>query len=145
MRIVILIFVSVLLVSCGFSNEEEVEKENEEFVFDLYEPSEMSLLMNTMFEHNEKIKQEIIAGKIPDTFPEEFMKIHTAKLSDNKYRNETFEAYSKVLIENEEAIFDTTLQTPIVQRYNNVINTCISCHTTECTGPIPRIKKLLID
>ena len=29
-------------------------------------------------------------------------------------------------------------------RYNAAINNCLGCHKTECTGPIPKIKKLLI-
>ena len=41
-------------------------------------------------------------------------------------------------------VFDTTSNVPLKQRYNDAINLCVSCHQTECTGPIPRIKKLLI-
>ena len=48
-------------------------------------------------------------------------------------------------IDNVRAIYDSTSTIPLKNRYNNAINSCISCHTTECTGPIPRIKKLLIN
>ena len=146
MRITAVLFAMVLLISCDFSEEKAIPaKAKEKIVYDLYEPSEMSLLMNVMFDENERIKKEIIAGNTPDVFPEEFLKIHTAQLSESKYRNDTFEAYSKVLIDNEMEIFEEAGQLPLKQRYNNTINTCISCHSTECVGPIPRIKKLLID
>ena len=146
MRITAVLFALVLLISCDFSEEKVTPaKAKEKIVYDLYVPSEMSLLMNVMYEENERIKKEIISGKSPDVFPEEFLKIHTAELSESKYRNETFEAYSKVLIDNEKGIFEEAGQLPLKQRYNNTINTCISCHSTECVGPIPRIKKLLID
>ena len=145
MRLSSILLCMILFSSCNFSEEKEVVVEDkEEFVFDLYEPSEMSLLMNSMYDENEKIKAEIVSGNVPDEFHEDFMRIFTAELSESKYRNETFEAYSKVFIDNQKAIFDGVGQLPLEQRYNNAIKTCISCHTTECVGPIPRIEKLLI-
>ena len=136
----------ILFASCNFSEEKDITVEDkEEFVFDLYEPSEMSFLMNSMYDVNEKIKAKIVSGNVPDKFPEDFMRIYTDELSASKYRNEIFEAYSKVFIDNQKAIFDDAGQLPLEQRYNNAINTCISCHTTECVGPIPRIEKLLIN
>jgi len=144
-RLSSILFCCILLASCNSTEEKEVaDQVTEEFVFDMHEPSEMSLLMNSMFEVNEKIKSEIVAGNVPEEFPEDFMKIFTAELSDTKHRNDIFEAYSKVFIDNQKAIYDSAGQLPIEQRYNNAINTCISCHTTECVGPIPRIEKLLI-
>jgi cytochrome c553 len=32
----------------------------------------------------------------------------------------------------------------VKQNFNTTIETCIACHKTTCTGPIPRIEKLLI-
>lgn len=146
MRIIATLLMVFLFASCNTSEEnEETNKNSEKFVFELYEPSEMSLLMNSMYDVNEKIKNEIVSGITPDSFPEDFLHIFTAELSSNKNRNEIFEAYSKVFIDNEKEIFDLSGELLIKQRYNNAINTCISCHSTECVGPIPRIKKLLIN
>jgi hypothetical protein len=98
-----------------------------------------------MYDVHEDIKKDIQAGNTPTEFPKEFLKIFTAKLTDDKPYNDTFKAFSKVYIDNERAIFDTESEIPLTNRYNNAINTCISCHTTECVGPIPRIEKLLIN
>ncbi len=144
MRNLVFLFSVILFVSCNSSEEKEIVKNDEEFVFDMYEPSEMTHLMLSMYDFNEKIKKEIIAGNTPDKFPKEFLDIFTAELTDNKPYNDIFKAYSKVYIDNERAIFDGTSEIPIKQRYNNAINTCISCHSTECVGPISRIEKLLI-
>ena len=134
------------LVSCTSSEEKEATKQNDKkFVPDMYVASEMTLLMRSMYDVNEDIKKEILAGNTPKDFPKEFLKIFTAKLTDDKPYNDTFKAFSKVYIDNERAIFDITSEIPIKERYNNAINTCISCHTTECVGPIPRIEKLLIN
>lgn len=110
----------------------------------MYDPSEMSILMNRMYEINEKIKKDILEGKPLEDFPLEFLQIHTAELSDFKKRNETFESYSKLFLEKEQNIFKTTTNEEAKERFNQAISLCISCHQTECTGPIPRIKKLLI-
>ena len=145
MRIVALLML-VLLVSCNSSEENETIKEaDKKFVPDMYVASEMTLLMRSMYDVNEEFKKEILAGKSPEEFPKDFLKIFTAKLTDDKPYNDLFKAYSKVYIDNERAIFDTSSEIPIKERYNNAINTCISCHTTECVGPIPRIEKLLIN
>jgi cytochrome c553 len=135
----------LLLICLSFLSCKTDKKEvKEELVYDIYEPSEMSMLMNSMYEINEQIKKDIIDGKTPDDFPLEFLKIHTAELSDFKQRNETFESFSKLFVEKEKDIFNTTSNQEAKKRYNQAINLCISCHKTECTGPIPRIKKLLI-
>lgn len=136
----------VFLVSCNsFEEKETTKKIDKKFVPDMYEASEMTLLMRSMYDVNEEFKKDILAGKSPGEFPKDFLKIFTAKLTDDKPYNETFRAFSKVYIDNERAIFDATSEIPIKERYNNAINTCISCHTTECVGPIPRIEKLLIN
>jgi hypothetical protein len=133
--------------SCNFLNEEPSIKDNNNIKdgYDLYVPSEMSLHMNDMYDVNEEIKNIILSGELPKEFPEEILKIHKAKLSDFKERSETFEAYSSLFIEKEKLIFDTISEIPLEQRYNDAINSCISCHKSQCPGPIPRISKLLIN
>lgn len=135
----------MFIISCNSPEIKEINtKSNEEFIFDMYEPSEMTALMLSMYDFNEKIKKDIQAGNAPDEFPQEFLNIFTASLTNDKPHNEIFKAYSKVYIDNESVIFDTESDISLKERYNNAINTCISCHTTECVGPIPRIQKLLI-
>ena len=145
MRSIAFLFIVLFFISCESPQEKATTlKNSEEFVFDMAVTSEMTHLMLSMYDFNEAIKKELLAGNIPDEFPKEFHAIFTAELTDNKPQNEIFKAYSKVFIENERILFDETNDLSLKQRYNNTINTCISCHTTECVGPIPRIEKLLI-
>lgn len=131
-------------LSCKESESKEETVNREPFVYDMYEPSEMAILMNDMYLHNLKVKQEIIEGQPLTEFPEEFLKIHSAEFTKGKGRNETFENFSKLFIESEKQIYDDSSEIDLKNRFNNTVNLCISCHQTECTGPIPRIKKLLI-
>lgn len=144
-------FVILLLFIVCSSCKNEIQKssqsfgsEPEEKKYDLYEPSEMALHMNVMFDIQKSIKEDIQNGSTPTDFPEEILKIHSAQMSDFKERNQTFEAYSHLFVEKFQLIFDSTSQVPLEKRYNDAVNLCLNCHQTECTGPIPRIKKLLI-
>lgn len=135
-----------LFISCN-NTEEKVILENSKkgkIVYDMYEPSEMANLMNQMYAYNEGVKKTIIAGEDIEGFPLDFLKIHSAELSDFKKRNQTFESFSKLFIEAERELYNPESDLSETDRFNNVVNLCISCHQTECTGPIPRIRKLLI-
>ncbi len=135
--------VLLLVFGCKKAEKNTLEiKKKKEYV--MYEASEMTLLMNQMYELNQKIKEDILAGNIPEEFPDKFLKIHTAELSNFKTRDENFKNFSKLFIETEKEIFNTSSNVPVEKRFNNMVNLCVSCHKTECTGPIPRIKKLLI-
>ncbi len=138
-----------LFFSCN-SSEEKTKKETEVTIvdgaerYDVYRGSEMANLMRGMHAFNVQLKQEIIDGKVTSEFPEEFLKIHSAEFSESKSRNKTFDHYSGQFIEAQKLVFTNDSNESLAQRYNNAINLCITCHQTECTGPIPKIKKLLI-
>lgn len=112
--------------------------------YDVYRGSEMANLMKGMHSFNVQLKQEVLEGKIRSEFPEEFLKIHSAEFSEAKLRNQTFDHYSGKFIEAQKLVFAEDSITSLTERYNDAINLCITCHQTECTGPIPKIKKLLI-
>ena len=147
MRFLSILGILFLFVSCNTSDNslEKSTEKKEKFVPDMYVASEMTLLMRSMYTEHEKFKKAIIAGKSLEEFPEDFLNIYSAKMTKEKPYNETFKAFSEVYIANERAIFNETNEILLKTKYNNAINTCISCHTTECVGPIPRIKKLLIN
>jgi len=144
MRSICFFFLLIFTVSCDSDKKESANEANSDKVFDLYEPSEMAILMNEMYVIQENLKNDILEGSTPVDFPEEILKIHSAQLSEFKDRNQNFEAFSHLFVERVEFLFDETSEISLKQRYNDVVNLCISCHQTECTGPIPRIQKLLI-
>lgn len=136
-----------LLLSCNSSEKADhtVTIVDGNTAYDVYQPSEMSNLMKGMYAYNEQLKHDIEAGNdLSVQFPDEFLKIHTEQLSETKFRNEAFEHFSSKFIEAQRQVFVNDSLLSIKERYNNSINMCISCHKTECTGPIPKIKRLLI-
>ncbi|MCK5400779.1 MAG: hypothetical protein KAJ28_04025 [Flavobacteriaceae bacterium] len=131
----------IFLVACHSPKKEEIAKK--ETVYEMYKPSEMAILMNDMYLFNEKVKAQIIAGEELEEFPSKFLKIHTAKLTKPSGRDDFFNAFSELYIDQGQEVFNTNKNDQVL-KYNIAINTCVSCHQQKCTGPIPKIKKLLI-
>ena len=140
------IFLLALIFSCDSSEkaEKKVTIVDGSERYDVYQGSEMTNLMRGMHAFNLQLKKEVENGKVTTEFPEAFLKIHTAEFSNTKSRNATFDHYSGKFVEAQKLVFVEDSIVPLTERYNNAINLCISCHQTECTGPIPKIKKLLI-
>ena len=105
--------------------------------------SEMSALMLEMYEANKKLKAQIINGEELSDFPQEFLKIHTANLTEPSDRTPEFNAYSDIYLSNLRFVYETDKDS-LSYQFNQTINSCIACHQSSCPGPIPRIKKLLI-
>ena len=143
MKKVIILFISYgLFLACNSNKAKELKNPNEELV--MYEFSEMALLMEEMYKTNETLKQKIVNKEAIGDFSIKFLDIHSAVLTNPKDRTESFEVFSKTFIKNQQAIF-TASQENVKEQFNLMVNSCIACHKTTCTGPIPRIKKLLIN
>ncbi|MGF1556714.1 hypothetical protein [Paucihalobacter sp.] len=138
-------YISLLLLLVFLNCEEKNKKEvAQKIVFDVYEPSEMATLMNEMYDYNLAVKDSILNGHWPTHFPIDFIEIHKAEMTEGKSRNTVFNSFSEVFLKVQEDFHNTTDSTLIIQNFNKVVDVCISCHQTECVGPIPRIKKLRI-
>ncbi|WP_428740685.1 hypothetical protein [Tenacibaculum sp.] len=132
----------VLLMSLlFFSCKKEKKQPKEELI--MYQSSEMAALMNAMYEGNMTIKNKILKGETIGSFPENYLNIHNAVLTDPADRNASFEAFSKLYIQNMQQVYAGSKDS-LKENFNKAINSCVACHQTTCTGPIPRIKKLII-
>ena len=147
-----IIFSFFLFISCT-EKPKEISKESKENCtakgakgdeLVMYKASEMALLMEEMYKANMKVKNQIKAGQLPENFPERFKNIHKAVLTDPSDRTDAFNAFSDNYLSNLESVYKATTASDAKTRFNNTINACVACHQTTCTGPIPRIKKLLI-
>jgi len=140
-RIILLILVSFFFLSCDATKKEASKNNDEELV--MYEFSEMALLMEEMYKTNEDLKRKIVNKEAIGDFSDKFLNIHSAVLTNPKDRDVSFEIFSKAFIENQQAVFSASPD-EVKDQFNLMVNSCIACHKTTCSGPIPRIKKLLI-
>lgn len=141
MNKLIIICCAVLLVSCNREKKKVEDTKKDELI--MYAPSELALLMEEMYVMNDSIKSQINRGEAPADFPQKLMDIHTAQMTNRFTRDESFQKFAQLFLKNQQSIYSASEET-IKINFNNTINTCIACHQTSCTGPIPRIRKLLI-
>lgn len=139
----ILLIVAIAFVSLSCKNEERTSAvQNPEKEFDMYEMSEMALLMEQMYVENEQLKQKIINGDTIGAFPNHFLKIHKAVMTDEQENDTFFKEQAALFIQSQELIYEDPKNAK--KHFNNSIDSCISCHEVKCGGPIQRIKKLYI-
>jgi len=135
--ILVLVF---LVLSCAESKKDT--NITEEPI--MYESSEMAILMRGMYEYNKATKTRIINKDSLIPFPEEFSTIHSAVLTQQEQRTKEFDSLSTEFLRAQKNTFSSN-QDSTTYHFNRSINLCITCHETRCTGPLPKIKKLLIN
>ncbi len=137
----------LVFVSCKKEEEEacstpDKEAKADENGFEMYEMSEMALLMEQMYVDNVRLKNRILSGDSIGKFPQHFMKIHQAVLTDETDKDAFFEEQAKKFIQAQELIYQDPENAK--EHFNNGIDACIKCHEVKCGGPIPKIKQLYI-
>ena len=146
-----LLFVFFGLLSCQKEKQVEANEENtvekttdstttEEF--EMYEMSEMAALMEQMYVDNQRLKDRIIKGDTIGKFPQHFIKIHKAVMTDETDKDAFFNEQAAKFIKAQELIYEDPKNAK--EHFNNGIDACIKCHEVKCGGPIPKIKKLYI-
>lgn len=105
--------------------------------------SELSILMRDMYDHALAARKLALNGEKDVAFPKEFNKIHTATPTDETTKNSYYDTFADVYL-NALKTYSGTASEELKSNYNNLVNTCLACHSSHCPGPIPRIRKLLI-
>jgi hypothetical protein len=136
---------SLTLVSCQ-KKEQKVEEEKcpptKEKKLEMYQMSEMAALMEQMYVDNKRLKERIQNGDTLGTFPKHFLKIHTAKFTDETDNDLFFKQKAKEYIAAQQLIYSDPKNAE--EHFNAGVDACLKCHESKCGGPIPRIKKLYI-
>jgi cytochrome c556 len=127
-------------VSCTESKPEETA---EEWQPDMYEASELVMVMREMYDDNLKLKEEIAKGIVPAEVPERYRDILTATATNPDELNDLYYAMAQKYLSDYEALTKADAST-VQEKYNILINTCVSCHQNYCLGPIPKIEKLYL-
>ncbi len=109
----------------------------------MYKTSEMAELMRTMLSENKKLRESIITGDSIGDFNKEFLAIHTAKFTDSSDFDATYPIFANHFLEMQKGVFNLE-KAERKDQFNKAVQACIACHKDRCTGPIPRIEKLLI-
>lgn len=135
-------FIVVLFIQFSCNQGKDLSSNSNDANIETANFSEMSRLMNKIYNENKKLKQRISKGDTLGKFPTYFLKINTALLTVNSDRDDFFGKQAKTFIEAQQLIYEKPLNAK--ENFNATITTCIQCHQVKCLGPIPKIKKLYI-
>jgi hypothetical protein len=146
MKNFLLLALAILVISC----QKEVNKVENAAKCDstsgkkleMYQMSEMAMLMEQMYVDNLRLKERIIKGDTIGEFPQHFLKIHKSVMTDETDNDEFFKEQAATFIKAQEMIYQDPVNAK--KHFNNGIDACLKCHEQKCGGPIPRIKKLYI-
>ena len=105
--------------------------------------SELAQLMRDMQQYTSDAKKAVLANKAPAPYPSDFERLHTAKMTKGMSKSEHYDAFADMYITNVKS-YAASASKDRVTAYNNMVTSCISCHSQHCPGPTPMIKKLLI-
>ena len=137
---------ALLFVACNESSTEELKVEEvateEKKDFEMYELSEMSAIMQHMYQLNEQLKERIESGEELGSFSVSFERMLNAKMTNDKPMDDFFKTHAETFLANQRSIYENPAQAK--ELYNEAINSCIACHEVKCTGPITKIEKLFI-
>lgn len=146
MKYWLLLGCALLFVSCNESSTEELKVEEvameDKKDFEMYEVSEMSAIMQHMYQLNEQLKERIESGEELGSFSESFERMLNAKMTNDKPMDDFFKTHAETFLANQRSIYENPAQAK--ELYNEAINSCVSCHEVKCTGPITKIEKLFI-
>ncbi len=142
----IILFLFLTLISCAKKESKEEQescaKGSKGKSFKMYQMSEMSTLMEQMYVDNQRLKARILNGDTIGKFPNHFLKIHRAVMTDSTENDAFFKEQAKLFIKAQELIYQDPKNAK--QHFNEGVDACLQCHEVKCGGPISKIKKLYI-
>ncbi|MCG3166924.1 MAG: hypothetical protein POELPBGB_02707 [Bacteroidia bacterium] len=106
--------------------------------------SELAVLMRAMADSTDAWKQMTLQNKMPQKFPDAFLKIHTATASDSMMKTPEFDALATSYVEGLNLFYQSS-PSELKTNYNSLVQRCINCHNSHCPGPLKRIKKMVIE
>jgi cytochrome c553 len=143
--ILVFLFLALSVLSCQKKEEKIAEEKCEpvkEKKLEMYQMSEMAALMEQMYVENKLLKERIQKGDTIGQFPQHFLRIHEAVMTDESDNDTFFKEQASKFIKAQEMIYKDPKNAK--EHFNTGVDACIQCHQQKCGGPIPRIKKLYI-
>ncbi len=104
----------------------------------------MATVKRAMADSTTSWKEMVKQGKLPEKFPEAFLKIHTATASDSMMKSPGFDALATSYVEGLNLFYQSS-PSELKTNYNSLVQRCINCHNSHCPGPLKRIKKLVME
>ena len=134
-----------VIVSCAESGTEKNAQE-ENCINPNNDPNgvkPMALMMRTMANYFDSMRLKINNGEVVDSVNYPLMPFWTAEPTDTSVLETLFFNHAKQFETAYRQLMSTTENQK--ENYTVVINTCIQCHSSYCSGPLKRIRKLTLE
>ena len=103
--------------------------------------SELALLMRAMYEEADRMKKAIERGEQPE-ITLDYDKILTAEATEpEKAASATYKVHAQSYLQTLKALENAELAEAKVL-FDEMVDSCMGCHSALCPGPKARIKKL---
>lgn len=106
-------------------------------------PKPMALMMRQMAANADSMKAKLLRGESLDSLSFPFIRFYLVEPTDKDVLEPQFFENAKIFQAAHKAVFTH----PAEQKkyYNLMIQACIGCHESYCSGPLKRIRKMPID
>ncbi len=115
---------------------------NNETIKDPNNPKPMALMMREMAKNAQLIKELIAKGEQVDSLKFPFIRFYLVEPTDPSVLEPQFYENARLFQEAYKALFKHPKEQ--TKYYNLVIGKCVNCHQSYCSGPLKRIRKLII-
>jgi hypothetical protein len=144
--------ICTLLYACSGGNEKEQQAATAAdsaascakpgTIKDPNNPKPMALMMRQMAANADSMKHQLERGETLDSLRYPFIRFYMAEPTDPSVLEPQFYENARLFQESYRELFRHSKEQ--VKYHNLVIGKCISCHENYCSGPLKRIRKLLI-
>lgn len=111
-------------------------------IMDPNDPKPMALMMRQMANNAQQMKEQVASGQQLDSVQFPFIRFYLAEPTDSAVLEPQFFQNARLFQE----AYREAFRHPDQQKkyYNAMIGMCIHCHESYCSGPLKRIRKLVM-
>lgn len=141
----LVVAVSVSLYSCDTTEEPSSTGKKSTWLPKMDEPSELAQIMRDLHEEGVQRKaslenEELFSGSVDN-----LLKMIAATPTEPHMKGPTFEPHALAFNASYAAIQSASTVNQQIDAHNNLVKSCVACHTNFCQGPISRIELLYIN
>ena len=141
----LVVAVSVSLYSCDTTEEQSSTGKKSTWSPKMDEPSELAQIMRDLHEEGLQRKASLENGELFSGSVDNLLKMIAATPTEPHMKGPAFEPHALAFNASYAAIQSASTINQQIDAHNNLVKSCVACHTNFCQGPISRIELLYIN
>ena len=141
----LVVAISVSLYSCDTTEEPSSTEKKSTWSPKMDEPSELAQIMRDLHEEGLQRKASLENGELFSGSVDNLLKMIVATPTEPHMKGPAFEPHALAFNASYAAIQSASTVNQQIDAHNNLVKSCVACHTNFCQGPISRIELLYIN